>query len=335
MTQGPVDNYLSEEEQAYFDKRGSESAELKVEESLEDGANNVPDEIASDNGYSDGDTLQPEASDESEKDSDTADEDSEDEEVGAESKRDYEKAFKAERHKRKELKEAMEANVRKTLEMEATLAALKATVTQGQQNSVPQRVEPQEVIPDPEVDPLGYQQYKIDKLEKTISQHNQYLSAQEQARQAEMKKSAFIQQYKQSADEFKKSTTDFDDAYKFLSDSRMREYVEAGFSPAEAHGMAIEDELNVVAKAYQDKVNPADRIYKLAKVRGYTQNKVAPEKAKKDLSNIQNGIKNSKSLKSGGGELPDREFGIEDVDSMNFDEFDTYWNKFKQKAKKL
>ena len=45
----------------------------------------------------------------------------------------------------------------------------------------------------------------------------------------------------------------------------------ANFRPVvKPASLLIEDEMGIVAKAYQDKVNPAERIYKLAKARGFT-----------------------------------------------------------------
>ena len=88
----------------------------------------------------------------------------------------------------------------------------------------------------------------------------------------------------------------------------------------------------MAAKAYQDKANPAERIYKLATARGYTMPTTSKTQSK-DLANIKKGLDNSKSLKSGGGELGEKDQGLADIDNMNFQEFDAFWEKIKAKSK--
>lgn len=98
MSQGPVDNYLTEDEQAYFKSRGSEEAENKVEDNLIDNSpgedisaeteeQNAPTKDIQADGQ-DGDGRHEPVSD--------GEEDGEPEETSLESEgktRDYEKSF--------------------------------------------------------------------------------------------------------------------------------------------------------------------------------------------------------------------------------------------------
>ena len=330
---GAVDNYLSAEEQAYFENRGSESAEGKFESSIvepEAGAESSAGDSSTEHESSaDADAADRVTNDGREEGFSFEDEsDERDESSAGDEKsqgRDYEKAFKVERHKRKELKEQLEATARKTAEMEQAIAHLKASIQQ------PVEPEAREVIPDPEEDPLGYQQYKINKLEKTQNELNQYLHHQAQLQQKSAQERAFLDTYKSSASEYAKQAPDFQDAYKFLMKARLSEYEAVGYSPAQANELLVEDEMAIVAKAYQDKVNPAKRLYDLAKHRGFGT-KTAPNSVK-DLDQIQKGMQASKSLKSGGGQLSEGTPGMDSIDGMTFAEFDNLWAGYKNKAK--
>lgn len=339
MTMGPVDNYLTAEEEAYFKSGGSDDAAERLEsianESVEATEDASPDDSRAEpesSNAADGANAESndaaEAADDAEDESDYATESSDDDEKSP--KRDYEKAFKVERHKRKELREALEANARKTAELEATLQRLQQNM---QQQAQPKQEAPQEPIPDPDVDPLGYQQYQIKQLESQIQTQNKYLSERATHEQRAMQQQAFVETYRKSAMQFAEKTPEFKEAYQYLIENRIKEHVAAGYSPDEANALAVEEEMSIVAKAYQDKVNPAERLYNLAKHRGYSA-KTSQTKttAPKNLADIKKGMAKSKSLQPG-GEALERELGIDDVDNMSPEEFDTFWAGYRNKAK--
>ena len=335
-----LDNYLSKDEESYFKTGGDETYEERLvadesnteteqESSTDDSRGEPESSDGADEADSKSDGEREEASDE------LSESDDEDERGGNDeksSKRDYEKAFKVERHKRKELKEAFEANARKTTEMEANLSKLQQDFARQQMQPVaPAQVED---IPDPDVDPLGYQQHQIKQLEKQITEHNKYLNQRHEYEQRNSQQQAFLNTYQQSAKQFADKTPDFTDAYKFLTQARMEEHKAAGYSVEEANNLLLEEEMAIVAKSYNDKVNPAERIYNLAKNRGYSAKSAAKNTPPaKNLKDLKNGMANSKSLKSGGGELPEKDLGIDDIDGMNFAEFDDFWSGYKAKSK--
>jgi hypothetical protein len=342
MTQGPLDNYLSTEEETYFKTQGKNEESIGYDE--EAGASSSEPAYGGDNeDESKYDQSPVEAKllgqevPESESEDGATDGNSDDDEAENDTtnKRDYEKAFKTERHKRRELKEQMEAHARKTAELESTLAQLKNSMMTPRQEAQAAPVAPvqQEVIPDPEVDPLGYQQYEINSLKKALGQQHQYLSEQQQRSQRVAQEQAFMQAYKNSADQFAQATPDFYDAYKYIVAEKTKEFVAAGYTPAEADRLVIEDEMAIASRAFQQNANPAERIYNVARNRGYTgKAKVAPANTK-TIDSLKKGLDNSKSLKSGGGELGDRANGLEDIDGMNFAEFDNFWADLKSKSK--
>lgn len=340
MTDGALNNYLSAEEEKYFKTGGKNESDIIYDETGEptdaapDNSEELPD---NDTGATDEptDLGQDEELDPTEPTPDESEAD-EDGEAGTETKRDYEKAYKAERHKRKELKETLEAQARKTSEMEATLAQLKQSMMAPPREPAQQvapKPEPVEIIPDSEVDPIGYQQYEINKLKESNKQLNDYLASQHKTAQQQAAKQAFLQTYKQSAQQFAAQTPDFNDAYNYIVEARTREFVAAGYTKAEADALVVEDEMAIASRAFNDKVNPAQRVYDLAKARGYTNQKAPIKAAPKNLDDVKRGMNNAKSLKSGGGEVGEKSAGMDDIDGMNFKEFDDFWAGYKAKSK--
>lgn len=335
MTEGPLDNYLTADEDAYFKNRGTGEAEAVIEETQ--GNEETDTASVGDTEGGNGESAREEHSDgddTSAEDDDGYEADAEEEEHENPKKgRDFEKAFKTERHKRKELKEAFEAHAKKTAEMEAMLARMQQTMQQQQAQAQQSRApEAKEIVPDAEEDPIGYQQYKIQKLEESLNQQSQYLKQQQEYSQRTAQENAFKNAYMNSAQQFSKSAPDFTQAYKYLTDARTKEHIAAGFSSDEAERLLVEEETAIVAKAFKDGVNPAERMYNLAKNRGYTGKATSAPKGK-SLTDIKKGMDNAKSLKSGGGELPDRDYGLDDIDGMDFAEFDKFWAGYKSKSK--
>lgn len=342
MSEGPLDNYLTAEEEAYFKSGGSEATEAKIEAEHDTESNDNQRDVSNESEHDDSRAEQTtDASDESDSASDAEDESDSDDDSDTntpktQSDRDFEKAFKTERHKRKELREALEAQARKTAEMEAALNEMRQNM-QRQEQTKQEAARPREAIPDADEDPLAYQQYQLKQLGQALTEQQKYLNAREQAEVAQKQQEAFVNYYKSSAQQFAQKQTDFGEAYNFLTDARIKEHMAAGYSNQEAQSLIIEEEMAIVAKALQDKVNPAERIYNVARNRGYngkdSVKKAVP--ATKNISDIKRGMDNAKSLKSGGGHLNEGELGIDDIDSMDFAQFDDFWAGFKAKSKQM
>ena len=314
---GVVDNMLTDEEKSYFESNGEKELEElnePIDETI-DGDEDVRNDTRED--------QEDNSSDDNQKD-ESSQETSVAETVDKRSNRDFEKAFKTELHKRKEI-EAQQAA--KTAELQKEMEELKKALYQKQ--IAEQKIEPAEEIPDPETDPLGYHNYKIAQLEKTVYQQNQYLKQKYEQENRVQSQTQFINAYKQSAQQFSEQAPDFKEAYDFLIKARIEEHKAAGYTKEQADALVVEEEMALVSKAYQDKVNPAERIYNLSKIRGYAGKQQSIKS--KNLNNIEKGIKNSKSLQSGG--LPeDRPVG-DNIDDMSFEEFEEYFAKLKAQSK--
>lgn len=330
--EGPVDNYLSAEEKAYFESGGKSENEFKYsDEGVSETISDSEELSNNDTGTTDDSrNVAPNSEVDAESSHETTEPETDDDgENAPENTRDYEKAFKAERYKRRELKEALETQAKKAAEMEETLAQLKQSMLTPKTES--SNVLP-EIIPDPDEDPLGYQQYELDKIKEAVIKQNEYLNQQHESAIRQAQRQAFLNSYQKSAQEFAKTNADFYEAYKYIVGEKTKEYLALGYNQQEADSLLIEDEFAMAAKAYQDKANPAERIYKLATARGYTPTPTS-KAPPKDLANVKKGLDNSKSLKSGGGELGEKDQGLGDIDNMNFQEFDAYWEKIKAKSK--
>lgn len=344
---GVAEGYLTKEEEAYFTSGGAKEpentenlendGETSEESSAPDGGDASTDEPQGDSGkYSKHDSDVDVGTDSLATQGDSADLDDgieSDDEPPIGKKRDLEKAFKTERHKRKEMREKLEANESRTRELENRLSQLQEALSKNNQQVTPQ--EPPEVVPDPEDDPLGYQQYKINKLEQAISNQSQYLKQQYDSAQRSHSEAAFKTHYENQAKEYAKKQPDFMDAYSYLMGARLQEHLAAGFTEQQAQQLLIEDEVAVASLAFKDHVNPAERIYAIAKTRGYVPGKNQSKGKSPSIESIKKGLDNSKSLKSGGGELPGRMQGADEIDGMTFDEFDQFWSGYKNKAKAI
>lgn len=240
------------------------------------------------------------------------------------SKRDFEKAYGIAESKRQELHAQLEQQARYNQQLQQQMQMLMQQQQGGQraQEAAPK-------APDPNEDPLGYLTYQNEYLNKTVQTHQKYLEQQAKLYQEQQSMSTFVNAYKASANEFSKETPDFMDAYKFLEQSRINEYMAAGYSEREAAQLLQEDEMAVAAKAFRENANPAQRVYALAKARGYS----APSDETK-LEKVSKGMQKGKTLPRAGGKNMERGYDISMIDEMSEEEFDKFFNQVKNEAKK-
>jgi chemotaxis protein histidine kinase CheA len=234
-------------------------------------------------------------------------------------------ALHEERERRKELQRQLQEQQQRTQKLEQTFQKLIERVQPPQQ---------QQHEPSFDEDPIEALRVQNEKLARSVQEQNQTLAEQrayaERVRQFE----EFRNRYAESAQAFAKDQPDFGSAYHHLVKSRLDEYTHAGYTRKEAEQLLIEDEAAIVAKAYRDGVNPAERIYSLAKIRGYqaaAKNQPASvdklEESVQKLEQLQKGLQASKSLSGGGGKAQ-APLTLEAVANMDDEEFEKIdWNK--------
>ncbi|HEU4344817.1 MAG TPA: hypothetical protein VFU31_24980 [Candidatus Binatia bacterium] len=155
-------------------------------------------------------------------------------------------------------------------------------------------------------DPVAYFDYELQSLKpkledleklKTELSHKDRLAKEQQE---------FMNTYVMAAQQFSQTQKDFDQAYQYLARSRVEELMEVGYDLPSAHQLSIQDEQRIVAKAFQDGVNPAERMYALAKKRGYQLQAPPGEKsaAEQKLDVIDKGQKSAPEFSPASGGKP-------------------------------
>jgi hypothetical protein len=126
---------------------------------------------------------------------------------------------------------------------------------------------PQAGLPDITTDPQGYVEY--------LGRQQAEIQAQQQRDAAEREQHAQIRQLQKWATgyevEFKKSTPDWTLAMDHLRASGTAELLAQGISPEQVQAGLDAYVLRVAWDARQSGANPAERLYNIAKTRGYTK----------------------------------------------------------------
>jgi len=242
----------------------------------------------------------------------------------------YKAMAEEERIRRKEVQKQIET-------LNAENKKLKDTFDRILQKAQEQaELESQPKPPSYDENPIEALKYENEQLKKKFGNIEQSITQKQQQEQQEyeirQKQDQFIGTYKAKADEFSKTTPDFKDAYNYLLTSRQAEYKAAGYSDEQVNQLLVEDEAAIVATALGQNANPAQRLYEIAKLRGYKQNsningqdKIQANNEK--IANLERGLKASKSVNSGGMSAKDH-LTLEDVAEMSDDDLDKVdWNK--------
>ncbi len=319
-------NVLNDDEKKYFDSRGEhepdgysepsiESEESEQESGSENSSDGVDGTLSAGDGGKETERYAPDTRESDEYQS---------EPTGKSSKRDYSKAYGIAESKRQELKAQLEQQSYQNQLLQQQLQML----MQQQQQPKQQVAQREEMIPDPNEDPLGYQSYRLEHLNKTVVAQQQYLEQQARAYQEQQGIAQIDNAYRQSAMEFQKVAPDFMDAYKFLEQSRITEYIAMGYAPHEAARFLQEDERALAAKCFKERANPAERIYNAAKARGFN---VATESK---LEKVSNGMQKGKSLPRAGGKNMEKGYDISQIDNMSEADFDKFFNQVKAESKR-
>jgi len=114
--------------------------------------------------------------------------------------------------------------------------------------------------------------------------------------------------------EFKSKTPDYDEASKFLIQSRNEELAELGYEPDQVKQMIDVERLTIAAQAKAQGKNPAELVYNIAKRRGFTAKAPDGEKAategappvtsEQKIDAAKKGAEYATSLSNGRGNLP-------------------------------
>lgn len=172
-------------------------------------------------------------------------------------------------------------------------------------------------------DPIEATRYKLSQHEQALQQFQQAEVYRQQQAEMTRAQQEFANHYQMSAYEFSQKQPDFKDAYQYLMQQRLSEYTAAGYKQEEANRLLIEDELAIASRAFQDNASPAERIFNLAKLRGYQG---AQPNAESKINQIQKTVSASKSLGNTSGKTT-KGFSLEALASLSKEELDEVVNK--------
>lgn len=184
--------------------------------------------------------------------------------------------------------------------------------------------------PDRNVDPFSHQEWRIRQLELKAAGEKK---PEPKPRSAEFQ--TFLHDsYKESADEFRAEHPDFNDAYGFAlqktAEQILRQYPNA--TQDQISGAVRELEMNEVNASLTKGIDPAERVYEIAKALGYKV-KEGEQKAGTKTDRVvealatENAKKKSSSLATKGGGDTRKPLTIDDVEDMSNEELERFMDR--------
>ena len=209
-------------------------------------------------------------------------------------------------------KEAMQEARREARETRQKLDSIMEKLAEAAtQKQVSAEAGQQDVAPDKDTDPIGYFEHENNQLRNELNQIKDTTGQLTEAQQQAQNTQQLVSTYQAHAAAFAQTTPDFQQAYQHVRDDRARYYAALGYSPERIGQQVNADELAIAQEALTEGVNPAERIYALAKVTGYTapsataqedpnarlQAQAQMQEANKSLSQVSgaNGVKDTKN----------------------------------------
>lgn len=200
-------------------------------------------------------------------------------------------------------------------------------VLEMQNKAAPKQTEPEEKpLPDPEADLGGFLYEKLARMEKEISKYQQSSQQEEVVRQQYQAEQRMLDEYKMQAARFAQTTPDFNQAYNALVSDRIAELETMGFPGAQAAQMAYNEEMMIVGQALNEGVNPAERIYSVAKRRGLVGKQQAAGSTNSEQ--VLKAASRANALNGARGESPRGQMSLEQLAEIDDPvEFEKQWNK--------
>lgn len=167
-----------------------------------------------------------------------------------------------------------------------------------------------------EENPAAHLKHELESVRGEIAETRKFKEEHEKQLAEQRKHQEFVENYRAQAEIFESQVPDFKEAYNFVIKTRFEELKEAGYKPDKIRQIINNEERMIVEDAFNDEANPAERIYKMAKARGYAKEK---SEAEKQIETVQEGLKNSTTLSKGGG--TSKGLTLQSLAEMSEDEF--------------
>ena len=188
-----------------------------------------------------------------------------------------------------------------------------------------------ETPPDPNEDIFGYAKYLEKQIQDIRAGQTQLTDAQRTEaaeRAAATQRNEVLTAYQGDVRRVMTTQPEFADAYNHLLTSRMQELVLVGVPEAEALQAVRREEFEIAQDAIRLGQSPAERMMKIARIRGYAPKPAAPvapatpaETPAEKAARISAGLAASKSLSAAGG-APAGELTMEMLANMSEAEFE-------------
>jgi len=221
-------------------------------------------------------------------------------------------ALHEERQRRKELKEELDQQRERAAKMEERLQQI------VERFEKPDKEEPKLSFED---NPAEYLKAEAERTGQTVQELREQIESRQKQDEEAQQFHGFVNNYRQAAQQFAQSHPDFQEAYQFAVQSRIKEYQAAGYSLEEATHAVHTDEINIARRAFNDGVNPAERIMEMSKARGFKPS-AKPESGEETIQRLQKGTKAAKSMKG----KPEPHMSLEALAEMPDDEFNKHWD---------
>lgn len=219
------------------------------------------------------------------------------------------------------LHEERERRKRIEKEMAETRAAFEVERKRNEERwaHITERLNPKPQAPSVEENAVGHFQHRTQELEQRLAQTQQETAQIRQLNAQQHQWQQFQSAYAHAVTDYASRTPDYIAAHNHFINALKSEIQAIGYDQQQAAHLAMQQETAIVAKAFQDGVNPAERIYAISKMRGYG-GQVAPDtKADQEkVERIDQGQRASAATVSGGGKP---KMSWQDIAAMSDDEF--------------
>ena len=217
--------------------------------------------------------------------------------------------------------QALHAERIKARRLERDLAEVKLKLTTADERiaKLAEAWKPPQQAPNEQEDPVGAIVHETRQTRQEIEAFKKQQEEERRIRAAQNAQAQLVQYWQSQAQAFAAKQPDFPQSYQHLFENFVSELQEAGYDEQQASVVAQNYWADIVGRARMDGVNPAERMYNLAKRRGY---KPATEK----IETIKKGTEATSPLASAGGKPPSN-LTAEAIANLPMDEFEKLLKK--------
>ena len=202
----------------------------------------------------------------------------------------------------------------KRKELESKIAQMEGRFQDFVERATPK--EPETPIPGFDEDPAEHLRMNQEMTQRTVQSLAEQQAQEVEQRYQRQQIDAFAGRLGQSEADLAKTNPSYFEAANFLRESRMAEYRMLGWEEHEANAKITEETVMLGLDAEQRGISPAQRLYDIAKGRGFQS------KAGSPVSNLQQVKDNQGTTSLGSNGVSPRRATLADLADMNDDEFD-------------